>query len=100
MAETSWFKNGNEYLGFQEDGRNHYYITDGQGSIRYVLGEGREVENEYRYGAFGECLYSKEAVENRLRYNAQAEDALTGLYYLRARYYNPTTGRFTQEDVP
>ncbi len=26
-------------------------------------------------------------------------DELTGLTYLRARYYNPATGRFTQEDV-
>ena len=26
-------------------------------------------------------------------------DAETGTYYLRARYYDPTTGRFTQEDT-
>ena len=26
-------------------------------------------------------------------------DGLTGLYYLRARYYNASLGRFTQEDV-
>lgn len=26
-------------------------------------------------------------------------DELTGLYYLRARYYNASLGRFTQEDV-
>ena len=29
----------------------------------------------------------------------QIEDDLTGLYYLRARYYNTGIGRFTQEDV-
>ena len=29
----------------------------------------------------------------------QIWEELSGLYYLRARYYNPRTGRFTQEDV-
>ena len=34
-----------------------------------------------------------------LKYNAQMADELTGLYYLRARYYNASLGRFTQEDT-
>ena len=41
----------------------------------------------------------EETTPNRLRYNAQTEDELTGLYYLRARYYAPGIGRFTQKDV-
>ena len=41
----------------------------------------------------------EETVPNRLRYNGQMADGLTGLYYLRARYYNASLGRFTQEDV-
>ena len=52
-----------------------------------------------RYSAFGETIISEETIPNRLRYNAQAEDELTGLYYLRARYYAPNIGRFIQEDV-
>ena len=31
--------------------------------------------------------------------NEQIEDDLTGLYYLRARYYNTGIGRVTQEKV-
>ena len=34
-----------------------------------------------------------------MKYNAQMADELTGLYYLRARYYNASLGRFTQEDT-
>ena len=45
------------------------------------------------------CIAGHENIPNRLRYNAQIEDDLTGLYYLRARYYNTGIGRFTQEDV-
>ena len=48
---------------------------------------------------YGQCIAGHENIPNRLRYNAQIEDDLTGLYYLRARYYNTGIGRFTQEDV-
>lgn len=44
-------------------------------------------------------LDSDEQVYNRILYTGQQYDALTGQYYLRARYYNPILGRFMQEDV-
>lgn len=99
---------GNEYAGHVSELNNSltsenkaasYYITDEQGSIRYILDQSGEVQNYYQYGAFGETIISEETTPNRLRYNAQTEDELTWLYYLRARYYAPNIGRFTQEDV-
>ena len=99
---------GNEYAGHVSELNNSltsenkaasYYITDEQGSIRYMLDQSGEVQNYYQYSAFGETIISEETTPNRLRYNAQTEDELTGLYYLRARYYAPDIGRFTQEDV-
>ena len=86
---------GNEYIGLD----HNYYLTDEQGSVRYVLDAAGNVQNDYRYDAFGQCIAGHENIPNRLRYNAQIEDDLTGLYYLRARYYNTGIGRFTQEDV-
>lgn len=99
---------GNEYAGHVSELNNSltsenkaasYYITDEQGSIRYILDQSGEVLNFYQYSAFGETIISEETTPNRLRYNAQTEDELTGLYYLRARYYAPNIGRFTQEDI-
>ena len=99
---------GNEYAGHVSELNNSltsenkaasYYITDEQGSIRYILDQSGEVLNFYQYSAFGETIISEETTPNRLRYNAQTEDELTGLYYLRARYYAPDIGRFIQEDV-
>ena len=58
------------------------------GSVRYVLDAAGNVQNDYRYDAFGQRIAGQENIPNRLRYNAQIEDDLTGLYYLRARYYN------------
>ena len=78
---------------------HNYYLTDEQGSVRYVLDADGNVQNDYRYDAFGQRIAGHENILNRLRYNAQIEDGLTGLYYLRARYYNTGIGRFTQEDV-
>ena len=86
---------GNEYIGLD----HNYYLTDEQGSVRYVLDAAGNVQNDYWYDAFGQCIAGHENIPNRLRYNAQIEDDLTGLYYLRARYYNTGIGRFTQEDV-
>jgi RHS repeat-associated protein len=37
-------------------------------------------------------------VANPLQFTARELDLETGLYYYRARYYDPTTGRFLSED--
>ena len=90
---------GNEYIS-QVDGTSFsYYLNDEQGSVRYLTGSDGSIRNHYRYSAFGETITAEETVPNRLRYNGQMTDGLTGLYYLRARYYNASLGRFTQEDV-
>ena len=78
---------------------HNYYLTDEQESVRYVLDAAGNVQNDYWYDAFGQRIAGHENILNRLRYNAQIEDDLMGLYYLRARYYNTDIGRFTQEDV-
>ena len=55
--------------------------------------------NHYEYDAFGNTVVSEEQVHNRFRYNGQQFDPMTSQYYLRARFYNPVIGRFTQEDA-
>ncbi|MBD5466349.1 MAG: hypothetical protein HDR22_11175, partial [Lachnospiraceae bacterium] len=98
---TESYVSGNEYVGLVSGiGREceaRYYVTDEQGSIRYVLNSKGEVESCYQYDAFGERIV-QEGDRSRLGYNSQIWDELSGLYYLRARYYNPRTGRFTQKD--
>jgi RHS repeat-associated protein len=43
-------------------------------------------------------LYISGSVINPFRYTGREFDAETGLYYYRARYYDPATGRFISED--
>ena len=100
---------GNEYLGHEDtvqdvtfSGENqkqeYSYITDEQGSLRYILNADRQTETCQEYSAFGERIF-QEGASSRLGYNSQMGDELTGLTYLRARYYNPEIGKFTQEDI-
>jgi RHS repeat-associated protein len=52
----------------------------------------------YDYDAFGNIVGSTGTTPNVYRYQGEALDAETGLYYLRARYYDPVAGRFLSVD--
>jgi len=69
--------------------------------LRSVVGltahEGSTVETT-KYGAFGEEISSSGTSENFLKYTGREHDEDTGLYYYRARYYDPEVGRFLTED--
>ena len=50
------------------------------------------------YDVWGNFIEKNETIDNPFTYFGQTYDETTGLYYLRARYYDPSTGRFTQQD--
>ena len=84
---------------FRREQGIYYYHQDEQLSTALITDDDRDVRNQYQYDAFGLELESMEELQNRLRYSGQQYDYVTGQYYLRARYYNPDSGRFSQEDV-
>jgi RHS repeat-associated protein len=51
------------------------------------------------FDAYGNVVSGGMSVENPYGYSGEYRDGETGLVYLRARYYDPKTGRFTQEDM-
>ena len=53
----------------------------------------------YAYDAFGNEKDRVGADPNPFRYCGEYFDVESGAYYLRARYYDPSVGRFTQEDT-
>ena len=53
----------------------------------------------YEYDAFGNVVISEEKIRNIFKFTGEQYDQLTGQYYLKARYYNPVIGRFTQMDT-
>ena len=56
------------------------------------------VTDTYEYDAWGNKINSTGTTPNSYLYRAEQYDSDLGLYYLRARYYNPTTGRFLSRD--
>ena len=54
----------------------------------------RAITDTYDYDAFGNKINSTGTTPNNFLYRGEEYDPDLGLYYLRARYYNPLTGRF------
>ena len=83
-----------------ESARTYYhYASDEMGSTTHIVDESGNVQNRYAYDAWGRIEVKEEAVPNRFTYYGQQIDPITQQYYLRARFYNPVIGRFTQEDT-
>ncbi len=75
-----------------------YDHTDGQGNVRATTNAHGATTSTDRYTAFGVLVASTGAVANPHLYRAQYFDAASDLYDLRARQYDPATGRFTTTD--
>ncbi len=80
-------------------GITNYYLQDGQGSTRALTNAAGSVTDTYSYTAFGELFNHTGSTPNSYLYTGQQFDALTGLYDLRARYYDPSLGRFLSQDT-
>jgi RHS repeat-associated protein len=75
-----------------------YYQYDGLGSVRSLTDRKGVTKGLYAYDAFGKPLISASTVDNDFQYTGEQVDDETGLIYLRARYYDPETGRFISRD--
>ncbi len=75
-----------------------YYEQDGLGSVTSLTAANGSVAQSYTYDSFGNTTNSSGSLTNFFRYSGREFDTETGLYYDRARYFDPTTGRFLSED--
>jgi RHS repeat-associated protein len=80
-------------------GAVHYYALDlPSNDVRGLFNASGAVTHRYQYSPFGEQQAASESTHNPLRFAARELDAQTGLYYVRARWYDPFLGRFLSED--
>jgi RHS repeat-associated protein len=79
-----------------------YYHRDPLGTVTDVTDANGNAQWRYEYEAYGAqrtvTNVSGSAPENRLGFVAQYQDSETGLYHMRARQYDPVTGRFEALD--
>jgi RHS repeat-associated protein len=77
---------------------NYHYNTIG--STVALTDQGKTVVNKYAYDPFGNLGNQEETIPQPFKYVGQAGvmSEANGLYYMRARYYDPKVGRFISED--
>ena len=86
----------------------NYNVTE---VVQYNAGSGTwQVAERYSYGPYGKVTVydtswnpiagnqSQAGIDNTIFYAGETFDSSTGLYYDRARYYNPQLGRFISQD--
>ena len=97
-TEKCFYTRGNELISQERDGKKSYYVYDGHGSVRALADENGKVTDKYVYDAFGNLISSVGSTKNDFLFCGEQFDPVTGLYYLRARYMNPSVGRFITMD--
>jgi RHS repeat-associated protein len=97
-VSTSYVLAGSKLISQTQNGSTSFYLQDGQGSTRNLTDSTGNVTDSYSYTAFGEIYSQTGTTENKYLYTGQQYDAETNLYSLRARYYNPSNGRFLSQD--
>jgi RHS repeat-associated protein len=74
------------------------YGYDGFGSVRTLTDINGTVTDSYDFDAWGNAVNVTGSTPNLYRYRGEQYDSDLNLYYLRARYFNPLTGRFLTRD--
>ena len=75
------------------------YLFNGHGDVTSMVDKSGKVTKTYSYDAFGNEVNRDKNDTNPFRYCGEYWDNETESIYLRARYYNPSIGRFTTEDT-
>jgi RHS repeat-associated protein len=76
---------------------NSFFGYDAQ-NVRFLTNDSGQVTDTYTWDAFGNLISSTGNTANNIGYDAEYRDSDTGLIYLRARWMNPTLGRFQSMD--
>lgn len=83
-----------------KNGKVSYYVTDIRGSVVAIVDENGTITHKYQYDEYGKVTQKEEADYNPFQYVGKyGVMYLTDhQYYMRARHYDPTIGRFLSED--
>lgn len=68
-------------------------------SVTSISNSTGAVAQTYAYDSFGKPTASTGTLSNPFQYTGREFDAETGIYYYRARYFDPSAGRFLSEDA-
>ncbi|MFA7403470.1 MAG: RHS repeat-associated core domain-containing protein [Pelobacteraceae bacterium] len=89
--------NIDEPLSMQRDNEVNFYHADGLGSVVALTDKEQKSIETYEYDSFGNLRGDVKPMQP-FTYTGREWDKETGLYYYRARYYDPMDGLFHQKD--
>ena len=89
---------GDRLLSQTRNTQARYYILDGLGSVRLLTNELGMITDAYDFDAFGNLVFQTGTTENSFLFTGERFDANTGFYHLRARFMDPSVGRFISMD--
>jgi RHS repeat-associated protein len=98
VARYSQGLNIDEPLAMLRSSTTSFYQEDGLGSVTSLSNGSGALAQTYTFDSFGKQTASTGSLVNPFQYTGRESDSETGLYYYRARYYDPSTGRFISED--
>jgi RHS repeat-associated protein len=98
VARYTYGPNMDEPVAESRSGTVSYYEQDALGSVTSLSNATGALAQTYTYDSFGNQTASSGSLTNFFRFTGREFDTETGLYFLRARYLDPTTGRFLSED--
>jgi RHS repeat-associated protein len=93
---------GDDVLAQATGPTTQHLAYDGHGSTRLLTGSSGSITSRFSFDAYGRTLNSEPETLNpsatSLLYTGEQFDSDLGQYYLRARYYDPSNGRFNRLD--
>jgi len=99
-----YYYHGTTRVAMRQGSSTYYWLLgDHLGSTTVTANSSGAKSAEIRYKAWGEERYTWGATPTTFRYTGQRQEAslggVAGLYYYKARWYDPELGRFIQADT-
>ena len=98
LARFTQGKSVDEPLAQLRSGTTSYYEQDGLGSVTSLSNSAGAIASTYTYDSYGRLTASTGTLVSSFQYTGREFDSETGIYYYRARYFDPSPGRFLSED--
>lgn len=91
---------GQSLVAREDEQGKAYYLQNGHGDVVELRDESGDTRlNQYTYDIFGNIVSQSEFIPQPFKYSGEMTDNTTSLQYLRSRWYDPSIGRFINEDA-
>jgi RHS repeat-associated protein len=85
-------------LSVTQSGATYFFHKDSLGTVTDLTDNAGATIQTYTYDSFGNIVSTTGTLAQPFTFTGREFDHETGLYYYRARYYDPMDGRFISED--